>query len=437
MKIKTAILFCLLVCSIAIGQASGQETMGPGLAKSYFGEVASLCALDSGKLWGINLYGPIMLANPENRQIIANQQDNNNSFVEQDNVFVGKLPADINMANTSFEWGGINWTMVRWDALQANDNYSRDKLLIHECWHRNQDKFGIKPAMTANAHLDEAQGAILLKLEFMALKNAIQEGVPANQILHLQNALTIRKLRQLLFPGNNENDFERHEGMAEYTGYKLCGIDQNMAPVAIAKQLELSMDKEGLANSFAYITGPAYGYLFDGMKKDWLADIRTGKSLPDIGLEIIKGDIANDTANLKAEVSKIITGYNAEPFIKAETEKFDKEKIQVNAFKQKFTKGRQLIIPNNGLNFSFNPQEKLITIDGIGVIYKTMRITGEWGILEVKNGILRSNDWQLFIVSAPTTANSGNISEPDYNLNLNKGWEAVMIKEGKYTLKKL
>ncbi len=54
----------------------------------------------------------------------------------------------------------------------------------------------------------------------------------------------------------------------------------------------------------------------------------------------------------------------------------------------------------------------------------------------IRNGIFRSNDWQVYIVPAPRTANSGTINETDYDLLLNNGWHVVKIKEGKYTLKK-
>jgi len=75
-------------------------------------------------------------------------------------------------------------------------------------------------------------------------------------------------------------------------------------------------------------------------------------------------------------------------------------KKQTSFYKEKIISGSQLIIRNNNLEFTYNPQEKLIEIDN-GVIYKTMYLIGEWGILDVKNGIYRSNDWQIFIIPAP------------------------------------
>ncbi|MDD4645060.1 MAG: hypothetical protein PHY99_03645 [Bacteroidales bacterium] len=196
----------------------GQESPDLKLIGTYFKQADSLCACDNGKLWGITLNGPIMLVNPENRLIIANRQDNAKQFAEKSGLFLGKLPVSINIANTSLDWSGEKWTMVMLNALPQDDPYSRNKLLIHESWHRMQDQIGIPAVTSFNTHLDDLKGIILLKLEFLALKNALISNPVPEKKKHLENALIIKKYRQLLFPGNNENAFERHEGMAEYTG---------------------------------------------------------------------------------------------------------------------------------------------------------------------------------------------------------------------------
>jgi hypothetical protein len=435
MKTKTVFLLSILTGILNFGTLKGQEVSKLMLVKSYFNELDSLCTLDNGDLWGLNLFGATMVIFQESRLIIANEPDNDGELTPKNGLYIGKLADNINIANTSFEWNGKSWTMVNWDALSENDKYSRDKLLIHESWHRNQKKIGIKPVMTENTHLDQLQGGLLLKLEFLALANALNAKQTDVAKKHLTNGLTIRTYRQLLFPGNNENIFELHEGMAEYTGFKLCGIDKKLLPKIVATQLGLSMDKEGLANSFPYLTGPAYGLLFDELKNNWLNDVKKGKSLPEIGSQVIDNKISSDTILLKNEVAKIIDQYGADSFVKRETEKFEYQKQLIIEYKRKFLEKDVLIIKNNNLQMSFNPQEKLTSI-GEGVIYKTMRLTGEWGIAEVKNGILRSNDWQFFILPAPNSKKAGEIREVDYNLFLNDDWSVTMIKEGKYTIKK-
>lgn len=434
MNLKAKVLLSMMTVVLNIGLLKGLETSDLNLAKSYFNELDSLCSLDNGNLWGVNLYGATMFVFPESRLIIANEPDKNGKLVHEDGLFIGELPESINIANTSMEWNGKKWTMVNWGAISENDKYSRGKLLVHESWHRNQEDIGIKPVMTKNIYLDELQGSILLKLEFMALSHAINSNSD-DKISHLKNALIIRAYRQSLFPKNNENMFELHEGMAEYTGLILCGIDTALLPTVVSKQLELAMDKEGLANSFPYLTGPAYGTLFDELKNGWINDIKKGESLPEIGSQIINKKLPTDTTVLKENVSEIITQYGADSLIKNETKKFEHQKQLINEYKHKIFDGDMLIINNNNLQMSFNPQEKLIPIEN-GVVYKTMRLTGEWGVAEIKNGIYRSNDWQIFILPAPITKTTGTINETDYDLKLNNGWEVVEIKKGKYTLSK-
>jgi len=432
---KKASLVLLLIMSLT-RCTNIQEPTNLKTAKSYFSELDSLCSVDNGKLWGINLYGATMLVDPQSRLIVANQSDNNKCLKEKDGVYIGKLPLNYNISNTSFDWNGKKWTMVMWNALSSTDKYSRDQLLIHESWHRIQNEIGIKPLMSENTHLDGLQGAILLKLELSSLMKALQTEEILQKKKCLSNALTIRKYRQLLFPNNTENDFERHEGMAEYTGYKLCGLSDSIITKVVSKKLELSMDKDGLANSFAYLTGPAYGILFNNFQNNWIREILQGKRLPEIGLEIEGINIPSDSAKLKSTISMIISEYHAETLVKSETEKFKQQNKLIAYYKQKLINGNQLIIRNNNLNFSYNPQEKLIPIDSLGVVYKTMRITGEWGFIEVNNGILRTNDWKAFVVSAPTSANAGTIEESDYRLVLNNRWCVYKVKDGKYTLKK-
>lgn len=434
-KIKLVFLTVSLFTSII--RICAQENLEYKLAASYFFELDSLCSVDNGKLWGVQLYGATMFVYPENRLIIANQPDKDKKLYEKDGVYLGSLPESINISNTSFTWNGVDWTMVMWNALPQDDKYSRDKLLIHESWHRVQNKIGIKAVTSLNAHLDELQGAILIKLELIALRHSLLSEDRLDKKKNLENALIVRKYRQSLFPANNENEFERHEGMAEYTGFKLGGINPTLVQKVIAKQLEFAMDKDGFTNSFAYLTGPAYGFLFDELDKDWIKKILQGNDIPTIGSGLFTNEnIPSDTTKLKSAVTEIIYTYKAESLITTETEKFEQQKKLISKYEQKIFEGDQLIIPNKNVNFSFNPQEKLIPVDDRGVIYKTMRLSGDWGILEVQDGIFRSNDWQIFVVSAPKSMDTTIIKEPDYSLMLNKGWTILKIKDGKFTLKK-
>ena len=132
MKTKKVWLLSILTVMLNFGTLRGQEATEWMLAKSYFNELDSLCALDNGNLWGVNLYGATMFIFTGNRLIIANESDNEGKLSYQNGLYTGKLPDNINIANTSLDWSGKNWTMVNWDDISKDDGYSRDKLLVHD-----------------------------------------------------------------------------------------------------------------------------------------------------------------------------------------------------------------------------------------------------------------------------------------------------------------
>lgn len=432
MKLIKVTFFVFLLLLINKNTVIGQSVEEFKQAKFYFQELDSLSAIDDAKMWGKKLNGATMFVFPKQRIVLANEADPAGKLLFKEGLYFGRLPENINIANTSFEWNGKDWTMVNWNAVSKTDAYSRGKLLLHESWHRIQKEIGIEPVMTKNTHLDELEGSVLLKMEFMALIRALNQP-SENMDQHLINALTIRLYRQFLFPENNEDAFEMHEGMAEYTGFKLCGLNDEILPKILAKQLEIALDKDGLANSFAYLTGPAYAVLFSKLKENWLNDALTVNSLTKTGIQLVKKQFPTNKKMLKKQLEDIKQAYQAMEMIKKETEKFELQKQLVKAYEEKFLKGEVLLIKNNQLQFSFNPQEKLIPVQN-GVVYNTMRLSGEWGVAEIKNGVFRSNDWQYFILPAPLKK-EGTIVELDYSLNLKEGWEVVEVKKGKYSLK--
>lgn len=66
----------------------------------------------------------------ETRFRVANQADAGGQLRAQAGVFVGALPPDENIANTSFHWSGVHWVQLGWP-LPA-DRAVRDVLLMHE-----------------------------------------------------------------------------------------------------------------------------------------------------------------------------------------------------------------------------------------------------------------------------------------------------------------
>jgi len=434
MKTKLVVLLWILLAIHPMLPVQGQEASDIRSARRWFAGLDSLCNLDNGRLWGVALYGPTLLVMPDTRAILANEPDKEGKLVEKDGIFTGTLPAEVNIANTSLEWGGKTWTMVNWAAVAEADPFSRNRLLIHESWHRVQPHTGIEPVMTANQHLDGLRGDILMKLEFIALSRALDTNATEAIRKHLSNALTLRACRQALFPANNEDRFERHEGMAEYTGLVLCGLPSGKLPAVAGKLLTRALGNDGLANSFAYVTGPAYGLLFDRLTPGWREEVKKGASLTSIGLRVTGLHPPADTVALKAEADRLASFYHAGNMIASETEKDAKQQQLIAVYRHRFLEGDRLILRNDNLAMSFNPQEKLVSV-GPGLVYPTMRLSGPWGIAAITGGILRSNDWQFFVLPAPATGATGEFSANGYTLQLKDGWEVVKAGDGTFTLK--
>ena len=295
MKKSFYYLFLVLVLCFSSTSCSQSNSNSMEKAAPCFENLKKVSDADKGKLWGKTLYGPTMFVDVQTRNLVANQQNKENSFEQKGDLFFGQLPEDIIIANTSISYCGIiantsisycgeDWTCVIWDG--SRDLLTNTHLLIHESLHRIQDEIGLPSCGSSNQHLDETEGELLLKLELGILKDLLQND-SKDLTEGLRDAMTVRKYRQTMFPNGNENQFECHEGMAEYTAFKLLPLDNDNEAIRIRKGLVAAaiakgMDGSGFGNSFAYLTGPAYGLLIDEMIPDWRNGIRSGKTIPDV-----------------------------------------------------------------------------------------------------------------------------------------------------------
>ena len=101
---ETFINFARAVCLILfvfITSTAAQSAIDTKLAAQYFRQLKQTSDRDAGKTWGLPLYGPIMFVDPRTGNVVANQADLEHKLVAQDGVFVGKLPTEINPANTA------------------------------------------------------------------------------------------------------------------------------------------------------------------------------------------------------------------------------------------------------------------------------------------------------------------------------------------------
>ena len=413
-----AIILCAAISSCSQNTSNQMEKAAP-----CFENLKKVSDADNGKLWGKTLYGPTMFADVQTRNLVANQQNKENSLEQKGDLFFGQLPEDIIIANTLINYCGENWTCVIWDS--DRDLLTSTQILIHESWHRIQDEIGLPACGSFNQHLDETEGELLLKLELTILKSLLQDdSKDLTESMH--DAMMVRKYRQNMFPNNNENQFECHEGMAEYTAFKLLPLDnektrKNSVAVAIMK----GMDNNGFSNSFAYLTGPAYGLFLDKLVPDWRDSICVGKTLPDVISTIVP---IPDTIDGE-EIETITDRYNATEYLNKERTRLEARDKGDAALKARFDDSKWLLIPNDGITFGFNPGERLVAYDTIGVIYNTMQLSGEFGTIMVENGIIRTNNWSCFIIPYSE-------EHCDAKISLASGYTIEAVDERSFTIVK-
>ena len=419
--------FVCLVASLLVFVTAAQaqsRSIDTKLATRYFQQLKQTAERDGGKTWGLSLYGPIMFVDPRSGNIVANQADSEHKLAPEDGVFVGTLPREISPAKTAIDWAGVHWTMVMWPV--SDFRQARERLLLHECFHRLQKQLGLPARDAVNAHLDTLDGRIWIQMEWRALERALRQTGTARQAA-IADALLFRNYRRSLFPdsSNNENALELNEGLAEYTGVKLSSTDLQETVVRANLILRQARNNPTFARSFAYISGPAYGALLDLSGKPWRA---TAKPSSDLGVLLqqrygIRLSVSEATA--RAALSR----YEGEEIVTIETQQEQKRKQQITEARKKFLEKPVLILSLTAdVNYSYDPNN-VVGIDSSNTVYPTMRMVDAWGVLTVSNGAWLERDGTGHIVrarvSAPTDLAARPLKGEGWTLELTDGWEVV------------
>lgn len=416
------IIVCLIYTSITFGQQS--ESYNVNSISNYFKEI-KLATKKGFKIWNRDLYSGILLVNPQTRQLYSNESDRENSLKLQNNIYIGALPDNVNIANTSIKWNGKTWTMLMLPL--PNDKNDRINLLAHELFHTVQTSLGFPQNNKESNHLEQKDGRIYLRLELEALKKSILSSNKKEQKKHLTNAFIFRKYRNILFPESNdiENLLELNEGLAEYTGFAISNRNKEQIKQHFVNSINTFVQNPTYVRSFAYNTTPIYGYLLSKKNKYWNQKISSENNLSDYFIEELGIKIPTD---LKDIIGKIIKEYDGETIIREEQEREERIKIKITEYKSKFIEQPHFEITFEKMNVSFDPRN-IFPIEDKGTIYPNIRITDNWGILEVNNGALMHPNWDKISISIPTKINDQFVEGDDWSLQLNKNY--VVIKDQK------
>ncbi|HYF24005.1 MAG TPA: hypothetical protein VD929_11470 [Caulobacteraceae bacterium] len=397
--------------AVLLASATAAEPIPTSQAAAAFSEMRAACAADGGRLWKRDLCGPVVFVDPQTRMFVADREAPVDAKLKG-GLFLGRLPSEMNAANTAVEWGGGRWTMVLWPL--PSDKADRLGLLMHEAFHRVQPDLKIPMRSPVPAHLADANGRAGMRMEWRALAAALSAADDAARRTAIADALAFRAWRRSLAPdaGRLENDLELNEGLAEYTGQKLSGRPD--AEKHAASALARAEGQESYARSFAYASGPAYGLLLDRYEPGWRGRISQAS---DLG-QMLAAAVRPSVPDWKAAGAR----YGFDQVLAEEAAAAAERDRQAAQWRAKLVDGPVLRLPFGQMQIQFDPG-KLFPLQEHGTVYPALRITDAWGVLEVKEGALVDGSWSGVRVVAPSgAAETGQLSGPGWTLKLAPGW---------------
>ena len=389
---------------LLLSAPAGAESIDLAKARSYIAERQALCDADRGRLWGKSLCGPILFADDASREVAASQAGQGDALAPRGGLFIGRLPAAIPVSNTATDWDGIHWSMLEWPLPE--ERRERETLLIHESWHRIQSDLGLPARSPVAGHLARADGRIALRLEWRALAAALTAPDEGARKMAIRDALVFRQERRgaTRQAGELENQLELNEGLAEYTGRKLSGEDA----AAIAATLGRAERKSSFVRSFAYSSGPAYGYLLDLHGPDWRQHLGPRS---DLGIILAKAAGVGLPKDLAKETKTAGQRYGYTAVADEEHESERRHADQAKQWTATLVKGPVLRLPLIKMRIQFNPSN-LFPLPPHGTVYPTLQIADEWGTLKTGSGGLVDKTWSTVVLAASDQA----------SVTLKSGW---------------
>jgi len=410
-------LLCLLMAALSIGAA--QTPADSEAALTGVREFNIACRRDAGRLWGRSLCGPLITVDGETGLAVATDLPPEGRFERQGELWIGRVPDSMQVANTAFDWNGRLWSTVRLPL--PTDQYARIRLLIHEAFHRIQPDLGLNARDAINAHLDERNGRYLLRLELRAMAASVQLSGPAARRA-TNDALMFRARRSQLYPGSDslETLLEIQEGLAEYTGTRLALEATGLSPARVAKATADFENRPTYVRALGYGTGPLLGLLLDRYAPGWRTRIhRTGFSRQ---LAAAVGFVV--PADLSGAVAASAARYGGDSLARVEDERAAARARAVAEFRSLLVVGPVIILQAEQMFRSFNPNN-LVPLGSSGTVYPTGTFQADWGVLTVERGgaLVAPGNRDVRVPVPPAIDSTSAVIDGDgWRLELKPGW---------------
>jgi len=434
MKGAAALASLLTVLPVASATA-GVPAIPVKAASTVFARAHALCSADGGRLWGVTLCGPLMLADPLTHAAIANVPVPGAKRVGEYYRFT--LPVDAQIANAPFQYDGIRWAQVTWPLAGSADEQA--VTLMHESFHRIQPKLGfiIKGArndaasISGSPALDTEMGRIWLRGEMHALRVSLTSRGAARKKA-LADALALRAYRYAILPSTvaPEHVLDIMEGLAESTGIDV-GVPPSRRLAYTLHDIAFAESASSYARNFFYAIGPAYAELLDALKPNWRRSVTT--SIVALAARAYGIAVATPSA---ARARAILARYGGAEIERTEAARAARQAARDAKYRAEFVTGPTLRLPMKKFKIDFNPST-VEPFGGYGSVYHHVAVSAPWGTIVVSNGdAMIAGDFSALTVATPSSLAGSTLRGTGWVLTLTPGTKIVADprKPGSYTV---
>ena len=395
--------WCLLFVVVAVVPAAAQ--VDQARAEQYFKEAQALCERDGGRLWGVSLCGPMVIADAATGTIATSQP-----------APAGDRPRVLGFVNAPVQWGGITWSAYNWQMIPKDDQGERGRLFMHELFHCIQPRLGLTTGGSAgeNSHLDSLEARYWMRLEWRALARALGASGAARTSA-IADALAFRAARHQRFPGAAaaEHPVEINEGIATYTQYVTGSDSAEDASRLATATLSASETPTSFVRTFAYASGAGYGLLLDALSPGWHRKITAASDF---------GQLLSAAAGVTAapDAAAAAARYDGASLRAAEEQRDREQQAIIAELRRRYVDGPVLIVPRAGSG-SVNNMGATV-IPGAGTVFRAMANKGAWGFFDARDGALISADGETISLPAPVVVDATTLKGDGWTATVGPGW---------------
>ena len=404
--------------------------------KSELLKAKAILTEDAGKLWGVPIWSTDILVLDFDNTIYSLERLPD-SQTDDDILFYKKVePNDLSFTNSAQPYNGKRYAVVLVNYLGDESS-----TIIHELFHVVQLKVRKYRSDPVN-YLDNHDARVLLRLEFQALRNALDAANTNNthrSKLYLADAVKFRMVRQEHNKGSRRDELqiETLEGMANYTGIKLSSVENKY--VEAIEEINGRESASTYTRPFPYATGPAYGLMFDYLSIKWRSDMNAIYDFREIFEKYHGSSLPTDSDSMNAARSR----NNYAIINKEETAREIKHDRNIEFYTRLLLNQPTLRVSSTdgtgSYSMSFDMNGTLVLGDE-GIVYSQIKGVdqsgnnfGNFHSIEGKDqlgsaGILRRKNGE-YVFPFPTKIDGRKIAGETYEIELNEGWSVQKLNQ--------